>query len=294
MEYWICADGQDETSFAYLIAKELFRYDVRAIINGFDDFENLSKSNFNSNPPKKDSPQIIQIAKQAEKVGSDFFLSTDLSQAPKLSYIGKIYSAMPHNSADYVGCYLNDLIKDYTFEETNERSDNHSLGILLTESDASFIDKLVREVKMCQYLGLILPIELRKGNRVADKSIRFLSKLDLLKNASMVIVDNDYDSLKAAILNCPQILLKPRTSLKNLFKKEDVNILNRLLKSNHFKKYSSRSIDLMLKDVQSLLKDHESYAFVLSHYQEVREILGAESTARNIAKDIISSLEGED
>ena len=295
MDYWIYADGQDESSFAYLLAREIFRYDVRASINGTDEFEELSDKHFKTISSKQDSSFIIYIGQhprnRSNSKRTSFVVSTSFTHNGSSSSRVKYYSVIPKHDLEYQGCYLNDLIKSYSFQETIDQFENHRLGILLNNPNFTFVKKLVLEAKKHQNLVLILPLEWERIGKFMDKSIQFLPKLDLLKNASAVVVDNNKDSLIAALLNCPQILLKPKPSFKDLFKKGEIDVVNKILESTFFKQYSSRSIGPIMNEVQLMLKNHEHYASFLAKYQEIREILGAESTARNIAKDIVSNLE---
>ena len=295
MKYWIYAEGADEVEFALLLAKEIFRFDVRAQINGSDKFEGLEKHKLAKLPIKTYPECFIYVGGKPlgyKKLpnATRFFVSTNLSQVQPIPLKDKFYTAVPRNEGCYLGCYLNDLIKNYTFQNDDSSNEIHEIGLLLSNTKPSRLDHLIKKLNHGTRLKFILPLKYQDV-KFGDYTIEFLSDLDLLKKSSVVILDNVSDSLKATLLNCPQIVVKSLPFWSTLFMKGEVNILNSLLNSDVFVNYSIKSIDNIVDTVNSTLNNHEAYASVLAQYQKIKNILGAELASRNIAKDIISNLE---
>ncbi len=300
MKYWISAEGFDQVSFAYLLAKEIFRFDVRAHINLKENSEELNRRDFSLTPDKQKAYGcFIRIGDKYinttnQKKIRKYFISTRLSKLKAIPGIEQQYAAIPDTAFGYKGCYLSDLIKAHSFKEIKDSLENYTIGILLKNAKFRSIDKIIQKVKKnAKNLQFILP-ETFKYKKTNNAIIEYQPELDLLKNSSLVILDNDYNSLKATLLNCPQIRIKATSFFNKVLKQNRGMILNDLLKKNFFTDYSIHSHEQINDEVHHLLGDHKYYASFLSEYQKIRNLLGVEPTARNLAREIVDSLENPD
>ncbi len=293
MKYWISAEGSNETTFAYLLAKEIFRFDVRALINGRRELEELHIDDFRQSISVDDLQCFVRIGKNFKRprIGrsiESFFISTNLLKLNSTQNIHH-FAPVPSSNINYLGCYLNDVIKAYSFKNIVDRPNRHVIGILMSNSSSSLTEKIVEALMAETDYGFVLSKSMQ-GIKITSEAISYEEEFDLLRNASLVILEDNDSSLKAALLNCPQIFLKSGFFIEKFIGRNKRSIVNSLL-GEPFIARTKRSINDIKSATNTLLNDHESYASFLSEYQKMKDVLGIEPTARKLAKEIVTLLE---
>lgn len=307
MRYFLRVDSQDGEQFAQILAEELFRFDIRARINGFDDIDLFKSGNHNKIGLAPNEYDIfIQLGHQVDtgllkktrKFGKkSCFIAIDSTQL-KVKSVNKfdlVYWDIPMDSPKikYIGNYFLDQMNAHEYRELPP-STKYRLGFLSSDRQLDRRTlKLLRELSNKYKEAEIfinepsyVPKELENVNVIVD------SELNILKNCNLAITTNNIFSLKSALLNCPQVNIYSNHGIgfSALFQNKSHLLVNQLLKKEVIPSFSIKKIPLIMDEIDKILVDHQYCATIMSEYQNVRAQLQSPA-ARNMAKEIVDFME---
>lgn len=307
MRYFISAVSKDGKRFAKILAAELFRFDIRAQINGFDELDLFDSGS--KNVPAFDAKEydlVIQIGPQLDaqilrkairyRIKSCLIAidSTNL-KTNSVNKFDLVYWDIPIDSPkiNYVGNYFLDLMNAHEYRELPP-SANYRLGFL--SSDPQLDRGTLKLLKELRYKYKEAKLFINEQSYVSKelKNVNFIvdSELNILKNCNLTITTNNTFSLKSALLNCPQVNIYSYNKLgfRRLFKSKSHLPVNQLLKKEVIPSFSSKKIPLIMDEIDQILTDHQYCARMMSDYQDIRAQLQSPA-ARNMAKEIVDFME---
>ena len=217
MNYGVINVDKLKSTFDRFLSLQLHRLDIRAVINGKENPEELTEDDFRNSRKAYDVDcQVIigerfNLRKVNQKTKTVFF-STSLKRREKNIKADRKFSTIPRKGFEYVGCHLNDEVKNHDFSDS-PFLDIQSIGLLTSEKS---IMRLLPVIKEIGNYGILLPKHLEGKFNSNGKNIQFQHEFDVLKNANIVLIDNNEDSLKAALLNCPQVFIDSRSIIDKI------------------------------------------------------------------------------
>ncbi len=322
MKYLIVTNSRESAEYAGLLISEINRFDVRAQVSVNTSKGRIEKLNetlvFSTKykPLKKRNLQeldydlIIVIGDSFDssllrKVSLSrtltcFFLLTKDHKVSPLIYkkalknFSKVFVDIPvyelQNNSEQIGHYLNDVIKKHNFIESH--SERLTIGVLIKEKkNLANIKQLIRSYSdnsnnCTWYLGGCFI-----DNKQMPNNVRVISNhLDLLKNANVVIVDSEIDSIGALLMNCPQISISGKHRLLGFSKAEKL-LINEISGQKIIKSFRPNQFKLIEEELNLLIGDHEYCASMLAVYQNCKNKIGTQPVARSAAQSIIDWLE---
>ena len=106
-------------------------------------------------------------------------------------------------------------------------------------------------------------------------------------------MDSELNSIASIILNCPQILISIKAGFLGLRKPETI-IINELLDEDLLSTFSLNQVEDIIKEIQSILTDHEYCASMLTAYQGFKEKVGTGPVIRETAREIVDWIEKDE
>lgn len=302
MNYLIYANQEDTIAFASILAKEIFRFDIRAVVNTAGSYEALERGLFEPDF-ESESDVLISIGfplksslfRKAKAFGVKTLLiaASHSVQSSRNRRYDLTFSYLPiPDGVRYEGNYHVDLVKQQQFE--GEQS-GLTIGFIFDASFNQFrsFKRLLRQIHERFPKASILVSDKQIASRLESKSFggmkpTFRSTYEILQFANAVIVVGEDSSLKAALMNCPQIYVAHE---RGFFRAKQAPLISQLLGRKVLKSFSIRKANEIALELDLILSNHEYSASMLSDYQEVFIKLGGLPAARNMAQKIIDWIE---
>lgn len=275
-----------------------------------------------------DFPGInLKLATHARKLG----IKTCYYIAPKIwawkehrikrikKDVDQMFSILPFEKAyfhergyevEYVGNPLIEAIREYPFEEIELNVGQAHIAVLPgsrkqeISSSATIINEIARVNP--QYHFHIAGVDnvdfaLYKNYSSGDNiSLHFGKTYNLLKVCNAAIVTSGTATLETALLNCPQVVVYRANPVsvfiaRLLVKVRWISLVNLIADKTVVKELIQEEYtpQLVMQEIEKILKDHQYCAGMLAEYQLIRDKIGNESASKNVAKRLVGWLDPE-